>query len=113
MSTKLQWLELPKRDVLRAAQAAYYVLKNPFISDYDFDRLEKDYEKETGRCLPVGSDNKQDYTEPEWALALYFAFRHLYYKANTEPKPMAAEFGEELRRKRVERAKAGQGFLNL
>lgn len=111
MSTKTKWPEPSRRDVLRAAQAAYYVLKMPFMSDYEFDRLEKEYEKETGRELPVGSDNKLDYTEPEWSLTMYFAFRFLYEKAGTSPKPMAAEFGEELRA--MARKKGEQGFFNL
>lgn len=89
---KAKWPKIPKRDMLRAAQAAYYVLKNPFLSDEEFDKLEKEFEKEEGGALPIGSDNKLDYTEPEWSLALYFAFSRLYIIANQKPKPMAANF---------------------
>lgn len=92
MKTKTKWPKPSKRDTLRAAQAAYYALKSPFLSDLEFDWLEAEYEKESGRSLPVGSDSKLDYTETEWALALYFCLVKMYDTVKAKPKPMAANF---------------------
>lgn len=78
-----------KRDTLRALQCCYYVFNKPLLPDFDFDQLQKEWEAETGKRLPVGSDVKQDYTEPEYALALYFAFRQRFKDAGEKPKPIA------------------------
>lgn len=58
-------------DLLRAAQYAYYVQAHPFMSDFDFDAREAEYEVTHGP-LPVGSDKAEDYTPAQRALALYF-----------------------------------------
>lgn len=60
-------------DLLMAARYAYYVLHQPFMFDDRYDKLEKEYTVIYGP-LPVGSDNKEDYTPAQRSLALYFAF---------------------------------------
>lgn len=61
------------RDVLMAARYAYYVTATPFLPDFDYDKLESEYTLVHGD-LPVGSSNREDYTEAQRALALYFLF---------------------------------------
>lgn len=63
-----------ERDVLRALQLSYYVDSISIIGDYDFDEMELAYKEETGQALPVGSDNLNDYSPAERALALYLQF---------------------------------------
>lgn len=109
MSKKVKWPKLPKRDLLRAAQCCYYVLRNPFLADDDFDRLEKDYKKDGG-ALPIGSDNKLDYTAGEYALALYFAFNRCATIAGKKPHPMAADVPS---RAMTKKDKQNQGLLDL
>lgn len=58
-------------DLLRAAQYAYYVVHQPFLDDADFDAREAEYELDHDP-LPVGSDQAEDYTPAQRALALYF-----------------------------------------
>lgn len=69
------WPTISKRDILRALQACYYVLAVSIVEDTEFDMLQKEWEKETGKELPVGGDTKDSYTDTEWSLALYFAFK--------------------------------------
>jgi len=84
-----KWPRPSKRDTLRALQCCYYVFKKTVISDSDFDALEKEWEEATGKELPIGSDNKGDYTETEYALALYFGFRTHFRETETKPKPIS------------------------
>jgi hypothetical protein len=58
-------------DLLMAARYAYYVLAHPFLEDQDYDARQKEYEL-TSPALPVGSDQRDDYTGAQRALALYF-----------------------------------------
>lgn len=60
-------------DLLMAARYAYYVLHTPFMLDDRYDKLEKEYSLIFGP-LPVGSDNKDDYSPAQRSLALYFCF---------------------------------------
>lgn len=60
-------------DMVMACRYAYYVLHKPILTDVDYDRLEKDYTMVNDR-LPVGSERKEDYTEAQRSLALYFLF---------------------------------------
>lgn len=60
-----------ERDILRALQFCYYVENESLVSDYHFDMMEKAYELESGRELPVGSTIAREYSERERALALY------------------------------------------
>lgn len=60
-------------DLLMAARYAYYVLHRPFLEDHDYDAREAEYKLVAGP-LPVGSERKEDYTEAQRALALYFVF---------------------------------------
>lgn len=66
------------RDFLFACRYAYYCLHRNIIPDDHYDQLEKRYRLEHGeegtKCLPVGSSNKEDYTEAQKALAMYFIF---------------------------------------
>jgi NAD-dependent DNA ligase len=73
-----EWPKVSKRDILRALQACYYVLHISIVTDTEFDELEKEYEEATDKRLPVGSDQKDTYTDTEWSLALYFAMRHAW-----------------------------------
>lgn len=84
-----KWPKPSKRDTLRALQCCYYVFHKPVIQDHEFDALEKEYEAATGKVLPVGSDRKGDYTETEYALALYFGFRTHFKDTDTKPKPIS------------------------
>lgn len=84
-----KWPRPSKRDTLRALQCCYYVFHQPLLTDPEFDHLQKEWEAETGKRLPIGSDNKKDYTEPEYALALYFGFRQRFKDAGEKPKPIA------------------------
>lgn len=60
-------------DLLMAARYAYYVLHRPFLDDFDYDAREAEY-KLVGGPLPVGSERREDYTEAQRSLALYFVF---------------------------------------
>ncbi len=60
-------------DMVMACRYAYYVLTKPILKDYDYDVLEKDYTMVNGP-LPVGSSKKEDYSEAQRSLALYFLF---------------------------------------
>lgn len=71
---------LPKtfaRDLVRAYQYLYYVNAMSLISDPEYDRLQKDYEAETGDVIPVGSDRILDYTKAEQTLAVYLRASYL------------------------------------
>ncbi len=60
-------------DMLMACRYAYYCCKRSIVPDVDYDMMEKDYRLVNGD-LPVGSERKEDYTEAQRALALYFLF---------------------------------------
>jgi hypothetical protein len=60
-------------DLIMAARYAYYVMHAPFLEDQDYDAREKEYHL-THAQLPVGSDQRADYTEAQRALAMYFIF---------------------------------------
>lgn len=60
-------------DMLMACRYAYYCCNRSIVPDIDYDMMEKDYRLVNGD-LPVGSSRKEDYTEAQRALALYFLF---------------------------------------
>lgn len=60
-------------DMLMACRYAYYCCNRSIVDDVDYDMMEKDYCLVNGD-LPVGSERKEDYTEAQRALALYFMF---------------------------------------
>jgi hypothetical protein len=61
------------RDFLFACRFGYYCLHRSIVDDAHYDRLENEYKAQHGRAsLPVGSDKKEDYTEAQRALAIYF-----------------------------------------
>lgn len=82
----LEWPKIPKRDILRALQACYYVLHTSVVEDHEFDALQKEYKAATGRDIPVGSDMRDSYTDTEWSLALYFALKHRWSQAGVESR---------------------------
>lgn len=51
--------------LLMRARYAYYVKNEPFMTDGEYDRLEREFIGDMGGKLPVGSDRDEDY--PEWA----------------------------------------------
>ncbi len=63
-------MKSPARDIIRAYQYLYYVEALSLISDYEYDRLQAEYEEETGDEIPVGSDRASDYTVIERATAV-------------------------------------------
>ncbi len=64
-----------ERDLIFAFRYAYYCLGRSIVTDYHYDHLEKEYLLANGGAeLPVGSSNKEDYTEAQRALAMYFLF---------------------------------------
>jgi hypothetical protein len=83
-------------DMLMACRYAYYCCERSIVPDVDYDTMEKDYRLVNGD-LPVGSSRKEDYTEAQRALALYFMFsgRSLAPKRPRRSAP-AAPLGEEL-----------------
>lgn len=63
------------RDFLFACRYAYYCLGRNIVTDQHYDELEKRYKLEHGEAkLPVGSDKKEDYTEAQRSLTMYFLF---------------------------------------
>ena len=63
------------KDFIMACRYAYYCLHRHIVDDVHFDRLEAEYKAAHGKgALPVGSDQKEDYTEAQRALAMYFIF---------------------------------------
>lgn len=75
------------RDFLFACRFAYYCLHRHIVDDTHYDRLENEYKAQHGKAsLPVGSDKKNDYTEAQRALAMYFIFSG----RSTQPAPINA-----------------------
>lgn len=88
-------------DMLMACRYAYYCCNLSIVPDVDYDMMEKDYTLVNGE-LPVGSERKEDYTEAQRSLALYFLFSgrvvgRAPLKAHPKrPKRAAPSGGEEL-----------------
>lgn len=53
--------------LLIRARYAYYVKGEPYITDGEYDFLEKEWLRRGGTPFPVGSDREEDY--PDWAKA--------------------------------------------
>ena len=51
--------------LLMRARYAYYVKNEPFMTDGEYDLLEREFTGDMGGKLSVGSDRDEDY--PEWA----------------------------------------------
>lgn len=87
-------------DMIMACRYAYYCCNLSIVPDIDYDVMEKDYAMLNGP-LPVGSERKEDYTEAQRSLALYFLFSGRTVGARVKPHPKrpkrpAPSSGEEL-----------------
>lgn len=70
-------LSIRDYDYIRACQYAYYCLSISLVTDYEYDMIVKEYERETGNEVPMGSDNRESYNDYQWYLAHYFIKRRL------------------------------------
>lgn len=61
-------------DFLMACRYAYYCKAMQLIPDREYDRLEDEYEADTGAEMPVGSSQESSYTPAQRALFLYMVF---------------------------------------
>ena len=59
------------RDILMALRWAYYVKGMSLVTDYEYDKLEKEFIAQGGPPLPVGSSNPEDYPPGIRALGVY------------------------------------------
>jgi NAD-dependent DNA ligase len=83
-------------DFLMACRYAYYCKAVQLVPDREYDRLEDEYEADTGAEMPVGSSQESSYTPAQRALFLYMVLSGRFLSTQEAVKEEHTKAEEDL-----------------